>query len=431
MTTEDANLSSTNDNNDVTTENIQEQSEQLQEEVLPFVNFQVITPAGKTIPLNLISLMENVSYLKQHLSEYFETCEYTHYVFEFRPAEQDSFVLSDFAELNAYFADYIGKTVTLHMISQSYDGKTARAHVKRVRDILSYPPQVKGLPPIQATHAPEEENKESQEKEQSLEEMKANIERVKAALPTDGDIFTAQSVSLKDYYQEVLYRVSENPDTIVHHSITPADSIKGMFFSGWNPPPPPRKLRGDLFYLEVHFNVPNAPALHITAQSNGFYINKSTTAVFDPTPAVNANFSHDLLETLIASSPAISHAWNALSKKIDEQMAKAGHIDEDIATSKANALGSVAALYAQGRGDLVAQVPEWTSRPIEGNRKTKNLSYDMSRAQDDLCDSFGVEEKGALREWYISFSLPFLETSTGMKKFRLFVNYQPKISLNT
>lgn len=402
MTSEDVPVTDNNDNsgnNEMKTENNEQVVEQQEEEKLPTINFLFITPTGNSIPLNMISVMENTSYLKQNLSEFFETCEYTNYLFEFRPADKDSFILSDFAELNAYFAEYVGQTITLYMIPQLYDAKSARAHVKRTRDILAYPPQIKGAPSIQESKVNSSEETKEDSQEKSLEEMKANIERVKAALPSDGDIFAAESVSLKDYYQEVLYRVSENPDTTAHSAISPGDSIRSIFFSGWNPPPPPRKLRGDLFYLEVHFNVANAPALHITAQNNGFYINKSTTSVFDPTPAANANFSHELLETLIGASPAISHAWTALSKKIDEQMSKVVNSDEDITSSKANALETVAALYAQGRGDLVAQVPEWTSRPVEGNRKNKNLSYDMSRAQDDLCDSFGIEEKGALREW--------------------------------
>ena len=383
-----------------TEENVKEESQ----EQLPLVNFLIMTPTGEAIPLNYVSLMENISYLKQNLSEFIETCGYTNYSLEYRPEEGEALTLSDYAELNAYFGEKVGQTLTLQMIPQLYDSKSARAHVKRTRDILSYPPQLKGVPSktkeSKAEPAVSEVSEEA--KEASLEEMKANIERVKAALPTDGDIFSAQSVSLKDYYQEVLYRVSANPDTPAHASPSPADSIRSIFYSGWNPPPPPRKLRGDLFYLEVHFAVPNAPALHITAQSHGFYINKSSTSIFDPSPASNANFSHELLETLIASSPAISNSWNAISKRIDQELAKSlRNTEEDIATIKANSLEPVAALYAQGRGDLVAQVPEWTFRPLDGNRKNKNLNYDMSRAQDDLCDSFGIEEKGALREWFV------------------------------
>jgi hypothetical protein len=371
-----------------------------EQDKIPLINFNILTPIGELIQLNYVSLMENTSYLKQNISELFETCGYSSYSFEFKPEGKESFLLSDFAELNAYFGEYLGQTITLTMIPQLYDVKSAKIHVKRTRDILAYPPQVKGVTVAkQKEEIPKETSPVDETKEKSLEEMKADIERVKAALPTDGDIFTAQSVSLKDYYQEVLYRVSENPDTAAQASTSPADAIRSIFFSGWNPAPPPRKLRGDLFYLEVQFNVPNAPSLHITAQNSGFYVNKSSTSTFDPSPAANANFSHELLDTLIAASPAISHGWAAVSKKIDQLATKSNDQEDDIATVKPNALESVAALYAQGRGDLVAQVPEWTSRPVEGNRRNKNSTYDMSRAQEDLCDSFGIEDKGALREW--------------------------------
>jgi hypothetical protein len=419
------------------TENVEEKTENENEESqeqLPMANFLIMTPTGEAIPLNYVSLIENISSLKQSLSEFLETCGYTNYSLEYRPEGGEISTLSDYAELNGYFGEQVGQTLTLHMVPQLYDAKSARAHVKRTREILSYPPQLKGVPSKVKEPKAEPASSEAPEevKEASLEEMKANIERVKAALPTDGDIFSAQSVSLKDYYQEVLYRVSANPDTPALASHSPADSIRSIFFSGWNPPPPPRKLRGDLFYLEVHFAVPNAPALHITAQNHGFYINKSSTSVFDPSPAATANFSHELLDTLMASSPAISNSWNALSKKIDQEIAKSMQdTEEDLATAKANSLEPVAALYAQGRGDLVAQVPEWTYRPLDGNRKNKNLNYDMSRAQDDICDSFGIEEKGALREWFVFF-FPHLThlISLGTRKFKPFANCRLKIPLN-
>jgi protein TIF31 len=367
------------------------------QESFPMVNFNMVMPHGEAITLNSVSLMENISFLKQSLSEYYESCGYTCFSFEFRPENGEApFLLSDFAELNAYFSNFAEQTLNLHIIPQLYDAKSARFHVKRTREILSYPPQIKGLSSRSKVEAPEVA------KEKTLEEMKAEIERVKAALPTDGEIFKPHNVSLKDYYQEVLYRVSENPDSISQNSSSPSDLIRSIFFSGWNPPPPQRRLRGDLFYLEVQFNIPNTPPLHLTAINNGFYVNKSTTATFDPTPAAPANFSHELLDTLIASSPALAQAWIEVSRKIDDQTIKSiNEIEEDIVCSRANALESVAALYAQGRGDLVAQVPEWTSRPIEGARRNKNITYDMSRSQDDLADCFGMDEKGALREWYL------------------------------
>lgn len=57
-------------------------------------------------------------------------------------------------------------------------------------------------------------------------------------------------------------------------------ALKVLTLSGWNPPPGPRKLRGDLLYLYV--TTLEEKTYHITASSKGFYVNCSTEEVFDP-----------------------------------------------------------------------------------------------------------------------------------------------------
>ena len=54
-----------------------------------------------------------------------------------------------------------------------------------------------------------------------------------------------------------------------------------MEYSLWNPPPQRRKIIGDFFYLKIR--TLEGECFHATAFSKGFYINKSTDEVFDPT----------------------------------------------------------------------------------------------------------------------------------------------------
>ncbi len=83
-------------------------------------------------------------------------------------------------------------------------------------------------------------------------------------------------------------------------------------FGGFNPPPMPRKLLGDLAYLEV--TLPgNDGSVHITVVSAGFYVNKTVEMEgkrkFDPSPASNPCFSHELLDCLLLRSKSLRYAW--------------------------------------------------------------------------------------------------------------------------
>jgi hypothetical protein len=392
-----------------------------EEEKLPHIVINVATPCDETVCLGPVSLMENTLSLKQGLSEFFETCCYTNYVLEYRPKGSPRVVLNEYAELSAYFAECTEDSITLRMVLQDYDVKSARAHVKRTREILSMPPQAKGmqLAAAEAEAAVEAPETDEETKAKSAEEKKrAYIERIRDSLPSDNEIFSSSNVSLQDYYQNVLYRVSQSTEvisTLVHSS--PADFIKSVISSGWNPPPPARRLRGDLFYIEVHLQGSSNAIVHITAQTNGFFVNNCTMHTFDPTPAPTANFSHELLHTLFGAFPTLLSNWETTSDNIDNAIAAMRKFqqnvddDETLLTAPANALESISAYYSNGKSEgAVLPTSVWTALPLEkreeGASPAKRCfkgdipnTYNMSRAQDDLGDSFGLEEKGVLREW--------------------------------
>ena len=107
--------------------------------------------------------------------------------------------------------------------------------------------------------------------------------------------------------------------------------------SGYHPPPPHRRVLGDLAYFEATF--PDGSVAHLTGFSHGFYVNRSTSTRFDPTPAVrkggggggggsrggggdganssgvsggggDAFYSHSLLDCLLQKSTSLCTAWN-------------------------------------------------------------------------------------------------------------------------
>lgn len=101
--------------------------------------------------------------------------------------------------------------------------------------------------------------------------------------------------------------------------------------SGYHPPPPHRRILGDLTYLEVTF--PDGTVAHLTGFSLGFYVNRSTATKFDPTPAIkkggggggggdcgnssgilgggDACYSHALLDCLLQKSTSLRSAWRS------------------------------------------------------------------------------------------------------------------------
>jgi len=88
-------------------------------------------------------------------------------------------------------------------------------------------------------------------------------------------------------------------------------------FGGFHPPPAHRRIHGDLAYLEVTLPGASEDVVHVTAVPAGFYVNKTTIApdgysepyVFDPRPADNACYSHELLDCLLQYSKSLRSAW--------------------------------------------------------------------------------------------------------------------------
>ncbi|XP_067278947.1 clustered mitochondria protein homolog isoform X2 [Pseudorasbora parva] len=92
-----------------------------------------------------------------------------------------------------------------------------------------------------------------------------------------------------------------------------SECLKVLTMSSWNPPPGNRKMHGDLMYLNVvtmedrHFS--------ITASARGFYVNQSTTYIFNPKPANPSVLSHALLDLLGQISPVFKKNFSVLLKK--------------------------------------------------------------------------------------------------------------------
>ncbi|PKI82767.1 Intracellular distribution of mitochondria [Malassezia vespertilionis] len=86
--------------------------------------------------------------------------------------------------------------------------------------------------------------------------------------------------------------------------------VRTMALSAWNPPPQPRVLQGDLLYL--HLDTLEGESLHMTASVRGFFVNRSTGRRFDPRLREGAPVSASLFDLLYATSPLFLQNFAAL-----------------------------------------------------------------------------------------------------------------------
>ena len=92
------------------------------------------------------------------------------------------------------------------------------------------------------------------------------------------------------------------------------DSVRNVSFSGWNPPPGNRALQGDLSYLEI--TTAEGLQAHVTANQEGFYLNQSTSSVFNPERAETHYKSLTLVELLRKISPSFQSKWHKVRPNI-------------------------------------------------------------------------------------------------------------------
>lgn len=189
-------------------------------------------------------------------------------------------------------------------------------------------------------------------------------------------------------------------------------------FSGYHPPPPHRKLMGDLAYLEV--SLEGQASIFITAVSTGFYVNRSSRASFDPAPAADSCFSHELLDCLLKiKTSKFAKLWAdavAASKERAEFMNS---------TNKDGPFSSLFRVAVRGDFDgytnlataspytgidALLQTPSWVT-PLPHSRSKNGSaasdwkhysqhSYNLNKTEDDLSSTFGVDIRGgAVRDW--------------------------------
>ncbi|KAG7393546.1 hypothetical protein PHYPSEUDO_007383 [Phytophthora pseudosyringae] len=375
--------------------------------------------SGQAVRLESVSPSDTVVALRQLVAEFPALACYTCYHLEAKSLADDTWQpLNDFVELAEY--ENVADGVTLRMALDKYDARKARAQVRRFRDVLGNPPipQAAVEPEAQpeAADKVEElaEGEEPDEKklkeisEQQLKRLREIHHKLEGiAIPVIPELaefysFPGATPAAQDETEQTTKgtdqkknkkgkknqqkqkqqqgEANQQKEREAQPDAKLPACVKSIVFSGYNPPPGPRKLAGDLLYLEVVV-AGDSTRYHITAHVNGFFVNRSTATKFDPRPHKTAPaHSHLLVDVLSTVSPKFREAYAALLAKA-ASLAKEGP-------------SSIEWMVAAG-SNLGGKLP-WNT-PVAA--ATEEHTYDLNRAEDELCTAYGMDERGVLRDW--------------------------------
>ena len=353
----------------------------------PYVILSVDAPNGRSARVEAVP-SDLIVEIRHFLLSCPETCEYTQYHLEWQQQP-----LNDYAELGMY--DGLvkaaggtgggegGRVEVLKMVNEWYDERGVRLHVRRVREMLVSPPCHVQTSLVLTLDEQQEREKKRKEKGESkrrgqakensgvaadadaadgadkMDEAFSSLYSLPSAAATAPAASTSTSsppISLADY-QSHLHATPPSPPVLsCLHSLT---------YSAYNPPPPSRKLRGDLLYLVVHTLENNR--LHITAAIDGFYVNQSTDDEWSGDISSSGYKSHSLLELLRKASPLFHTRFSQnLARRV--------------------------MLHPFQQSDVLVTANSWLTS------KTEHRA-DEGRAEDALLQTYGMDVRGAMRDW--------------------------------
>jgi protein TIF31 len=189
-------------------------------------------------------------------------------------------------------------------------------------------------------------------------------------------------------------------------------------YSSFHPPPPHRRLLGDIAYYSV---TTVDEIFHITANSLGFYVNQTSEVKgklkFDPAPAAEPHFSHAMLDCLLQASQKFQDTWTYTLLVAKERADLSAAINKGTFTSlfhiatrgdfEGFTSASVASQATAQALESSLVTPSWLvpnprlfeAAPDSWNRNHLHGSS-RHRADDDSQNNFGVDLRtGALRDW--------------------------------
>jgi protein TIF31 len=272
------------------------------------------------------------------------------------------------------------------MNSAPYDYKGARMHVYRMRELLdskidelylstgSIESTVSGSVPSFPSFAPlvplepyndlahalncdTEFQNNQEEPKKKKKDQKINVIEYDPEQHDSKKLFEPETFSLKSLDTYIQATAGKSLPKCINH----------ISFSGWNPPTGNRKLRGDLFYLEVE--TLEGKHFHITATPSGFYVNSTKGQQFVPTPIGGGRQynSNTLLGLLWEISPLFRREFPKL-------------------------LAARTKKHPFEVTPVPFPVPKWVDVPVKHE-------YDPNRSEEILLTVLGNDPRNQQREW--------------------------------
>eukprot|EP00041_Stephanoeca_diplocostata_P031856 m.1002888 g.1002888 ORF g.1002888 m.1002888 type:complete len:1315 (+) comp24038_c1_seq2:210-4154(+) len=218
--------------------------------------------------------------------------------------------LNDIMEIGAISG--LEANPNIHVQHDEYNDRNVRVHVRRLREL------------VQSQSRTHEVGASPEQPPSYLEHVLTSPSPVFVAPSGNSDGAVPEGVhntiAYAQLYSHPRQKQTGNPASTAEGSNTVRDvaAIQSLEYSGWNPAPGRRVLRGDVLYLRA-VTVEDI-VVHIVATTQGFYVCRSTDTEFNPVPhKTNPCHAHTLAATLSAFCPLFRHRFQKLLTKTFEQ----------------------------------------------------------------------------------------------------------------
>ena len=216
----------------------------------------------------------------------------------------------EWTELREIFEGVPKDKRELHVTHVPFNEADARAHVQRLRDLLSGGAADPSAIGVDAALSVQDAVRNPQEWQ--LDSARPNANGRAASKNADEAAEQESQLPLADWQGwpavtavDLIPQVARRPRQL-------PVCLRQLSLASWNPPPQHYKLNGHLLYLQV--GTLEGEVIFITASTHGFYVNRSSGARFDPSPrAAGQDFaSCSLFDLLCGFSPLFLSTFSKL-----------------------------------------------------------------------------------------------------------------------
>uniref|UniRef100_A0AC35TFP8 Clu domain-containing protein n=1 Tax=Rhabditophanes sp. KR3021 TaxID=114890 RepID=A0AC35TFP8_9BILA len=250
----------------------------------PLITVTIQLPNGNSWPMK-IAASESCLELTTLLQEREDSCALSCYSFYVNGVKLDSFTeIEKLVKVNDGDVIYVKEG--------QYSVRDARVHLRIISDLVKsnnlYGPTAANI------------------------QQEGPFPNYLGAMPTEEYLESVKSI-------QVSHDVTRTASREVNLSGIIPDTTKNVFtaykyigISPYNPPLPPRKLKGDCLYVDLE-TLENR-FVGITCSRNGWFVNMSTEATFNPEISSNVQVYHGLNDLLATISPAFKKVWPVITK---------------------------------------------------------------------------------------------------------------------